>query len=316
MNGKGGHRAGLAFIGILGLAIAGGVALHFRQTPRPESPPTDSAAPAAARRSIDDDEFVGSDACAACHTRIWNSYRRHSMGRSLASVEEAAPIENYETAEFAPPGPRRYRVERTATRVRHHESLTDRDGTLLYDQGVDVAYALGSGKRGRAYLIEHDGLLFKSSIAWFSREQAWGLAPDYAPESHQRFERRITDGCINCHAGHVQAVASAPDTFAAPVLIESAIGCERCYGPGRRHIAAHEAAEGKLADELIVNPSRLDGPRQTDICAQCHLHGEATVLRTGQKPYDFEPGQRLEENRIVFVKPPLKTGPSGRQALS
>ena len=36
------------------------------------------------------------------------------------------------------------------------------------DQAADVAYVLGSGKRGRAYVIERDGMLFKSSIAWFS----------------------------------------------------------------------------------------------------------------------------------------------------
>jgi Flp pilus assembly protein TadD len=301
----------------LGLLLLGGGILFFVRPPRPERPRVAPPARDAASQSTDDEEFVGSESCAACHNRIWESYRRHPMGQSLATPREASPIENYETADFAPPGHRRYRVERTASGVRHHESLADGDGTLLYDQSVDVAYALGSGKRGRTYLIERDGMLFKSSIAWFSRENAWGLAPDYAPDSHKRFERRITDGCINCHAGRVHAPTSAPDTFAAPIMIEEAIGCERCHGPGRRHVEAHErSAGGKLRQEFIVNPARLEGSRQTAICAQCHLHGEATVLRTGQKPYDFRPGQRLEENRIVFVKPPLKAAASGRQALS
>jgi predicted CXXCH cytochrome family protein len=238
------------------------------------------------------------------------------MGRSLAPVLEAAPIEDYEGAEIAPPGPRRYRAERTAEWVLHHEKLLDDDGTVLYDQSVEVAYALGSGKRGRAYLIEHDGMLFKSSLAWFSKKNAWGLAPDYSPDSHKRFERRITDGCINCHAGRVRTTAAA-DTFARPILAEAAIGCERCHGPGREHVAAHEAAPSEpLPREFIVNPARLDSARQNAVCAECHLHGEATVVRTGRKIYDFRPGELLEDNRIVFVRPPAGDDESGMLALS
>ena len=265
-----------------------------------------------------DDDFVGSQACGTCHSRIWDAYRQHPMGRSLATPLEAKPqIERYDVAEFAPPGPRRYRVERHADIIRHHESLIDPDGAVVYDQGMEVSFALGSGKRGRAYIFEHDGMLFKSQIAWFTGRNEWGLAPDYVPDSHKRFERRITEGCINCHVGRVAVNRHAPDKFATPAIIEGAIGCERCHGPGGRHVEAHESAsDRKLADELIVNPARLDSARQVSICAQCHLHGEARVIRAGQRGCDFQPGQLLEQNRIVFVAGNGGPEDSRRQALS
>ena len=305
----------IAILGVLllGLAVLGWN--HFRDRNVPE-PPQSAASTSPAQ--VDDGEFVGADACGVCHSRIWERYRRHPMGRSLAAPLEAIQIESYDFTEFSAPGPRHYRVERTADRVRHHEILTDHDGSVVYDQGLDVSYELGSGKRGRAYLFEHEGMLFKSPIAWFSQQKAWGLAPEYLPDSHQRFERRITDGCISCHAGQMALKSSAPDTFVKPVVIEASIGCERCHGPGRRHIAAHESASDKpLANEFIVNPSKLDSVRQVSICAQCHLHGEARIMRTGQRPFDFRPGQLLEENRIVFVAEEVTSDrPSGQQSLS
>jgi predicted CXXCH cytochrome family protein len=302
---------------ILGAGLLGVVLLNHSRSPTRDEQSIPAADAGIRRTTVDDADFIGSEACGVCHSQIWQSYRRHPMGRSLAAPLEAVPIENYDDSSFSPPGPRRYRVEVTADGVRHHESLADVDGAMLYDQAVEVSYALGSGKRGRAYLIEHDGMLFKSSIAWFSRQNAWGLAPDYLPDSHMRFERRITDGCINCHAGRMRVDREAPDRFVKPVFLETAIGCERCHGPGRKHVEAHETAPDRpLTQEFIVNPARLDFSRQNSICAQCHLHGESTVVRTGQRVYDFQPGQLLEENRIVFVTPAADVGSPGTQALS
>lgn len=289
----------------------------LNRTPPPTNPPQGSPRLEVSTAPASDHEFVGSEVCATCHDRIAETYRQHPMGRSLAPAHEATPIENFDVAEFSPPGSRRYRIELTADGVRHHESLADEDGSVLYDQSVKVAYTLGSGKRGRAYLIENDGMLFKSSIAWFSLPKEWGLSPGYPPEQHKRFERRITDGCINCHAGRMAADRTAPDTFVKPVIAELAIGCERCHGPGRKHVEAQESGTPTaLTKDHIVNPAKLDSARRESLCAQCHLHGKATVVRTGQKTFDFQPGHLLEDNRIVFVTPPGTASESATNALS
>ena len=246
-------------------------------------------------------DFVGSAACRDCHPEIWEKYQSHPMAHSFAKVTDATPIEDYgKGTTFAPPGNRRYRVERTAGGVRHHEIMVDRLGEVIYDQSVHVDYTLGSGKRGRGYVIDRDGLMFKSSISWYSEEHEWTLSPDYLPESHKRFERRVTGGCLTCHSGLPNFVRGEPDRFGQPPFLEESIGCERCHGPGKKHIAARES--GDIANDPIVNPSHLEVDRREAVCAQCHLHGETRVLRTGRTAHDFRPGERLEDNWLVFVK--------------
>src|SRR5690606_239439 len=58
-------------------------------------------------------EFVGSQACAECHADIAESYSKHPMANTLATVADAAAIEVVEgdAAEFETQGCR-YRVER------------------------------------------------------------------------------------------------------------------------------------------------------------------------------------------------------------
>ncbi|TXT17098.1 MAG: hypothetical protein FD138_4634 [Planctomycetota bacterium] len=73
----------------------------------------------------DESNFVGSAACVTCHSEISEQYHQHPMGRSLANAREASEIENFHVTEFSPPGSRRYRIERTADAVRHHEVLLD-----------------------------------------------------------------------------------------------------------------------------------------------------------------------------------------------
>lgn len=300
--------------GVLGLLLL----TSFIWSPAPTQAPQAGSPPQSMGQTppADDDKFVGSESCRTCHHKIAEAFNQHPMGRSLAKASDAVEIENFKVTEFSPPGARCYRIERTVNAVRHHEVLLDEDGTELYDQAVEVQYAMGSGKRGRAYLIEQDGMLFKSPIAWFSPQQEWGLSPGYPPDHHKRFERRITEGCINCHVGRMSVDRSATDKYLKPVVIEESISCERCHGPGRDHVLAHEnGLPEAVANARIVNPAKLDSPRRDAICAECHLHGKATVIRSGQKVFDFRPGQLLEDNRIVFVTPPGAAGKSAN-ALS
>jgi len=245
--------------------------------------------------------YVGSQACRDCHSEIWEKYQSHPMANSFARIEECSPIEDYSNQlEFAPPGNRKYRVEPADHGILHHEIMLDSEGEVIYDQAAPIAYAFGSGKRGRGYVIDHDGLLFKSSISWYSDSHVWGLSPDYLPESHLRFERRVTGGCLACHSGLPNFTRREPDRFKEPAFLEEGIGCERCHGPGREHVALHNS--GETGHDPIVNPSRLDMDRREAVCAQCHLRGETRILRTGRTPHDFRPGERLEDNWIVFVK--------------
>jgi cytochrome c-type biogenesis protein CcmH/NrfG len=249
-----------------------------------------------------DEGWTGSRKCAECHAEIWETYQRHPMAQSAAPVVDAPIIEDYEqNAVFARPESRTYRVERTADHVWHHESMTDAQGEVIYDQAVEVHLAIGSGRRGKTYLIDWGGVLTASPISWYSEGKRWDLSPGYAPRTHPRWSRRAIDGCVQCHVGRLTIDVPNPNRFGNPLLLEAHIGCERCHGPGRDHVEWHESAEPLADVDPIVNPSRLDPAAREDVCYQCHLQGDR-VLRYGKTDYDFRPGQRLEDVWTIFVK--------------
>lgn len=251
-------------------------------------------------------DFVGSEACAECHWEVYDEYQGHPMAHSLGPVLEESPVESYgEAAQFAPDPHTRYRVERTEEGVFHHEVGLDAEGNEIYDQGVEVHYALGSGKRGRSYLTDRGGIFFQSPISWYSRDQKWDLSPGYTPENSKRFSRRVKDVCLECHTGRLNSVAGTADRYRQPPFHELSIGCERCHGPGKAHVERHSSGREVAGPDPIVNPQKLDPFPREAVCNQCHLIGFDSILRYGRSPHDFRPGQNLGEIWTIFL--PEKT---------
>jgi hypothetical protein len=255
--------------------------------------------------------YVGSQACASCHEEIFEQYFKTPMGQSLAALDEAAPLEDFDDAEVTPPGNRVYRVTREGDRVLHSEITLGANGLPLLEAAEEVRFALGSGKRGRSYLIHKDGRLFQSPIGWYAHSGDWDLSPGYAPEAHPRFSRRIADGCLYCHAGRMQpweenahrAPGKSNDRYEEPIFAEAAIGCERCHGPGERHVELHSGGDATDLADPIVNPARLPPDRRESVCNQCHLLGQSVIPRCGRGFFDFRPGDALEDVFVVLSAP-------------
>ena len=243
--------------------------------------------------------YVGSEMCATCHAEIAEQFVSHPMGMATNTVAAASVVEDYEKTQFAPPGPRRYRIEKTDEGVFHHEVLLDVDGKPIYDQAEQIHYAVGSGQHARTYLINGGGAFFESPITWYSQRQRWDLSPGYHPVKHLRFSRRITENCLQCHAGRVLSERPSSVRFRDPPFVEMAISCERCHGPGKRHVelnATQATAEG------IVNPAKLEPFERESVCYRCHLKHVAMFPRYGRTFDDFRPGERLDDSLLVFVE--------------
>ncbi len=302
--------AGLLVCLVLVVAIVPSIR---RLTSTPEAAPRESGEQAPAnegtsatlvRAPLPRDDFVGSDACRECHEEVSDEYESHPMFLTLAPVLEASVLEDYtDDPKFAPPGPRRYRVERTESGVIHHETMLDAAGETVYDQAVEMHYAVGSGARGRSYLAFENGMFFMSPITWYSEAQQWDLSPGYSPVAHPRFSRRVSDGCMTCHSGQLATQREAPNRFLDPPVLEHAIGCERCHGPGGRHVQWHEEDGGADGEaDPMVNLAQLPHRRQDDVCNQCHILGKSRVLRFGRSEYDFRPGDSLDDIWTVFLE--------------
>ena len=322
--------AGRAVIGVTVVALLVGVSVYtvaFRRAPSPEAPERidDSSALESSSShspskesdlaSESDDrwqltEYVGSQTCAECHPHIAEMYAEHPMANTLATVADASPIEIVEggAASFETQGCR-YRVERVGDRMIHTEFMTDAAGDVVYEQSEDVHYAAGSGVNARTYLIDRGGIMFESPITWYTEKGRWDLSPGYHDNPRNRFNRRITDGCVQCHSGLPAPTGDGTaGQFGKRPFLELGIGCERCHGPGKRHAKKMESGESESDDEnvddmLIVNPSRLDRRLEESVCYQCHMEGKRRILRKGKSFHDFQPGMATEDIWTVFVSP-------------
>jgi predicted CXXCH cytochrome family protein len=246
--------------------------------------------------------YVGSEACTKCHSDIAEKYAGHSMYRSAGMTPGKDDVENFdERTEFNFADGRVYRVEKRPDGIYHHEALYDNDGELIYDEAAKVSIFIGSGTRGKSYAIDHGGVLVQSPISWYTSEHKWDISPGYSFR-HVRFGRRIPYECIDCHAGRPTHDPDRENYFPEPVLIEAAIGCERCHGPGQKHIEYREADELAGGEDPIVNPSKLDPDRREATCYQCHLIGEKRYPRYGRTFGDFRPGDRLDDVWATMVK--------------
>lgn len=224
------------------------------------------------------------------------------MARSLADSRQATTIEDYEHAEFSPQPSLVYYVEWTSSGIVHHEKRADAAGETIYDQGQAIALSVGSGESGRSYLINQGGRLYASPISWYTGPKKWDLSPGYNAEHNPRFDRKVSEGCMACHAGHVALHAADRDRFADPPLVEASIGCERCHGPGEGHIAFHSGKGTGPDRDPIVNPADLADGRRDAVCNQCHLQGRRRVVRSGRTEFSFRPGMFLSDNWVVFLK--------------
>ncbi len=242
-------------------------------------------------------QFVGTAACAECHSDNYQSYLRTAHSRALADVDPA--VEPPDGSFEHQPSGRSYRVYRQDGRLRHQEVLRTEAGKEIARVDLPVRYRVGSGHFCRTYLVEVDGFLHESPITWYTSKNQWALSPGYDFPQHWGFERPIRVGCLACHAGRVEATGGTVNRL---TFHETTIGCENCHGPGSLHQAFHRA--GNIApggdDPTIVHPGKLSRPLQEAVCAACHLNGPATVTLRGRPVGAFRPGTPLSDYRIPY----------------
>lgn len=248
-----------------------------------------------------DVQYVGSEACRSCHAEHEIAFRQTSMGRSMAEVDLSR--EPPDGAFDHPLSKRRYEVRREGGEMRHRELLLTDESEQVVMCDFPVKYVVGSGHHSLTYVVETDGYLVESPITWYSSRKAWGMSPGYDVAEHSGFERAVGEGCLTCHTSRAEAIDSSLHRMH---IIEAAIGCERCHGPGSAHVKRRQnppptAAEStKDIDRTIVNPAHLPRDLSEAVCQQCHLHSSATVLARGRQFADFRPGLPLQEFRQDF----------------
>ncbi len=249
-------------------------------------------------------EYVSSAACARCHPAQFSSFAGTPMGRSLRQISlESAPEFGVPVQFVHVKTGRRYRIFQRRDEFLIDELLLDAGRQVVYSDPRPVRYVIGSGNHARSFLVARGARLYQAPVTFYTQIPGWDMSPGYDVENHVGFTRRVTADCLFCHAGRVNANRAGDVFDSARPFAEVAIGCERCHGPGREHLAN----PGKA----IVNPAKLSARLREQVCEQCHLFGAARVLQPGRASADFRAGTPLEDYLAIY-----NYDVSGPQALA
>jgi len=275
-------------------AAAWWVWLRPRPSGEPDQPPTVPESPYLNTRP--GVAYVGSAVCVGCHDRDHANYLKTGMSRSSSAVGSSGPPDGM--VEHAASG-RRFEVKGT----RHREFLLDPARADVGLTDLPAVYAIGSGRHAQTFACDADGFLVESPVTWYAARRAWGMSPGYDHAGHKGFERPVGLHCLQCHMGRVEPLDRSVHRFR---VVEAAVGCERCHGPGALHVSHWQDTPGEYpardgpGDLTVVNPRRLPRKRAEAVCQQCHLAGDTVVSPRGRSLADFRPGLPLEDFHLVY----------------
>jgi tetratricopeptide (TPR) repeat protein len=245
---------------------------------------------------------VGSAVCAQCHPAIAKRYAATPMARSSGRVSTIGPT--------VPTGP----LTDASTQATIRLKLT-KEGALTLNLerelpplsiSRELTYFIGSGRIGRSFLFAQEGgFLYQSPISYYADGDTYRASPGFQRKNNVDLTRAVQPSCLLCHASRLQAVAGTQNQYdAKQPFLEGGISCERCHGPGQRHVAGMKGASRapRPADRAIVNPAKLQPAHRDSVCAQCHLTGAARVARAATKGRgSYTPGDDLARTVAVFV---------------
>ncbi len=248
--------------------------------------------------------YVGSAQCRPCHETIDKSYAHHGMARTgvrpLADLDRAWLTRIFDAGSTTPVRHEQsgfsYRPFRDGDRFLVEESRLDAAGHVDHSWVQPVTHAMGSGDAGMAFYFREGDRYFQVPLDWFPSAARWGLDPGFANDNLRLFSTLDTT-CVACHTEPPRRSMTAATVLFEPM--PPGIGCERCHGPGAKHVASSRS-------EDIVNPSRLSARQQLEVCAQCH-QDTASVYLPGREPFGYRPGEALDSFRRNHLREPAET---------
>lgn len=211
--------------------------------------------------------FAGSEACADCHKNIYDS---HIETAHYLTTRPAT--EKYIKGSFDK-GKNTYVYNNNL-----FIEMQKRDSgfyQVVYFKGEEKKVLpfdiiIGSGTKGQSFAYWQNNRLFQLPITYYEFAHQWANSPGF-PNKVQ-FDRPITSRCLECHSTSVKTI-SAPgiekEEFDRNTIIYG-IDCEKCHGPGAKHVEYQTQHPNEKKGKYIINLALLSRQQNLDMCALCH----------------------------------------------
>lgn len=236
--------------------------------------------------------LVEEPACVDCHPAIAASYAKHGMARALAPM----------TPEFAkalsgqglddPDSGMRFEFLQQNGRLAFIEHGPGPAAFGPHRLEREVVAMVGAGLMDRSFVLRHADRLFFAPVEWATGH---GLveAPHQELQPSSRLGFALARDCLECHTD--PAPADAFPRHLAQGVEWRGIGCSGCHGDASEHVASG-GRRGTITDLGTLPPLR-----QHDVCARCHLQGDARIDLAPPGSAPFAPGDALFDRRATLV---------------
>jgi hypothetical protein len=241
------------------------------------------------------DEFLGPDACAACHASKVRTQKQTPMAHAALRPTDSEALRTHEQLTFHL-APYSYQIQRQQAGSLY--SVTDGKQTI----SAPLSWAFGLGESGQTYILERNGTFFESRMSYFPALDGLDFTPtpSRAPGStlEDALGRRMlysgeTQRCFGCHT-----TASTTNRRFDPGPLIPGVTCEACHGPGAKHVAAMNSGRMQQGLRSILDPGQLNPVDQVDFCGACHrtyvdviLSKTFGILNLRFQPYRLERSQ-------------------------
>jgi len=212
--------------------------------------------------------YAGSAACARCHGDAAAAHRGSGHAQTLQRADGPLGGGLKPSAWIKDPIlPLTFRVAR-----RNGEIGVEARGADL-QRWQPARWLFGSGRHGMTLVAEAGaGRYIELPLSYYPT-RGWDLTPGYLANAPKRrlyhpagvpADHVLFFTCFDCHA---TAAADTPDDLDLGHL-RGGVQCERCHGPGERHVRAAEARQ-----PIAGTIRRFGGASAADItrlCGECH----------------------------------------------
>lgn len=233
-------------------------------------------------------DFSGPSKCATCHKTISDSHFKtaHYLTSAIAA-------QNNIKGDFTAGKNEFYFNDRVKVKM---EKRGEKYFEVAYIAGVEknarpFDITVGSGTKGQTYLFWNNSNLFQLPITYFTSENQWANSPGFPGKVI--YDRPVTMRCLECHATYAEGVpgnSGKPDELNKTSLLYG-VTCEKCHGPGAKHVNWHLDHPAEKQGKFISNPAKFTRQQSLDLCALCH----GGRMQKTQEPFSFEAGKNLSD---------------------
>jgi predicted CXXCH cytochrome family protein len=263
-------------------------------------------------------QYANPKLCAGCHPAIAKAWRQNGMGRSFSAPSAENFVEDFtkNNSYYHPASDTHYQMlNRKGVLIQRRFQLGFEGKETNVDE-KQIDYIVGSGNHMRTYVHRNvDSTLIELPLAWYAEKGGyWAMNPGYDVPDYPYARRQIAYDCMYCHNAYPNTPPGHDRLGDRPVYsgkMPEGIDCQRCHGPGQRHvdIASTPGAKPAAIRAAVVNPARLDNDRQLEVCAQCHLKTTEFLLPHAIKRYErpdfsYKPGEPLASFVLTFDEAP------------